>query len=59
MNVKTDRESKKSKEPYEKPALRKIELVTEEVMALGCKFGQGFGPQPPTCPTVQCLKNGS
>ena len=34
----------KSKQPYEKPKLRTIELAAEEVMGVGCKTVTSPGP---------------
>lgn len=45
---------------YEKPVLRKIELATDEVMAVGCKLAGGAGgPLPPTCSASSCSEPGS
>jgi hypothetical protein len=32
-----------ARQPYEKPRLRAIELISEEVLATGCKMDDGFG----------------
>ncbi len=34
------------KKKYTKPKLRTIELVAEEVLAVGCKMFSGIGPGP-------------
>ena len=50
--MKTDTHNKKEKQAYEKPALRTIELVADEVLAVGCKVrrGQrGFRNRLPSC----------
>ena len=40
-----ERDDKKTgKQPYTKPALRPIELVTEEVLGNGCKSEGAVGP---------------
>lgn len=51
----------KTKEPYEKPRLRKIELAAEEVLAVGCKLqGSGSAPLgPPPCVSNKCAGVGS
>ena len=35
--MKKDTINKKEKQPYEKPVIRTIELVADEVLAVGCK----------------------
>ena len=47
-------------QPYEKPALRVIELAAEEVLASGCKTISG-GPSkmPLRCAAGSCFQNGS
>jgi len=48
------------KQPYEKPVLRTIELVAEEVLAYGCKLGTpkaGYGR--PSCMVRPCTGKGS
>jgi hypothetical protein len=53
-------EKNKIRKPYEKPDLRPIELVTEEVMGIGCKNNQGgFNVASTPCMANQCVKNGS
>ena len=37
------------KEPYEKPALRTIELIAEETLLTGCKSEPGHGGFVYTC----------
>lgn len=51
MNQKTD------KKPYEKPQLRTVSLVAEEVLAVGCKLGTGPGPMGANCLAVPCVNN--
>lgn len=44
--------SEKTKRVYEKPKLRTIELVADEVLAVGCKTKhgvRGFGNPGPQC----------
>lgn len=54
---------KEPKRPYEKPVLRTIELVADEVLAVGCKVkkGQsGFNNRPATCLRPRtCYSQGS
>jgi len=38
---KQDKEKIKEKQSYEKPRLRSIELVAEEVLGIGCKTAAG------------------
>ena len=50
--------------PYEKPALRTIELAADEVLAVGCKHKppgpRAFGNVAPACIVPrQCFANGS
>jgi hypothetical protein len=45
------------KKPYEKPELRTVSLVAEEVMAVGCKLGRGAGPFGSNCQSVPCNVN--
>lgn len=48
------------RKPYEKPDLRPIELLTDEVMGIGCKSSQGgFNVGASPCMTNKCVKNGS
>ncbi len=59
MKITTDRQEKKRK--YEKPKLRIIELVAEEVLAVGCKTVSGGGLLPISipCSGVGCNQIGS
>jgi hypothetical protein len=59
--MKQHSDTKISKQQYEKPRLRVIELSADEVLAIGCKTGSsGFSPlKPPPCAAHQCAKNGS
>ena len=45
------------KKRYEKPELRTVSLVAEEVMAVGCKLGSGPGPVGANCLAVPCSVN--
>lgn len=56
-----DNKNKKSRQKYEKPRLRKIELAAEEVMAVGCKGTPGAAPGAPgpTCMVRNCAGKGS
>jgi hypothetical protein len=36
-----DKREENTKQPYEKPKLRVIELAAEEVLAVGCKVNPG------------------
>jgi hypothetical protein len=45
------------KKRYEKPEVRIVSLVAEEVMAVGCKLGTGPGPYGSTCMAVPCNVN--
>jgi hypothetical protein len=51
-----DNKKEKSKQAYEKPRLRTIELSAEEVMAIGCKtsFGDPAGVAGNGCTTGVC-----
>ncbi len=53
----------KAKKPYQKPRLRTIELVADEVLAVGCKVQNGtsgFGNAKATCAFPrQCFGEGS
>ena len=61
--MKTKQGEKTSKQPYEKPRLRTIELVADEVLAVGCKVrgGQsGFRNRGVSCLRPrQCYGKGS
>lgn len=49
--------NEQKKRPYEKPAIRIIELVADEVLAVGCKTntsGSGGKGQPPI-PPFSCV----
>jgi len=44
-----------SKQAYEKPKLRTIELLAEEVLGIGCKTAPGLpGPELSTCTAGVC-----
>ncbi len=49
-----------TKKSYEKPTLRTIRLVADEVLAVGCKLNNGpGGPIAPTCTSSSCFAPGS
>ena len=46
--------------PYEKPTLRTIDLVAEEVLSVGCKMAIApGGPVGATCTAASCFSDGS
>jgi len=49
-----DKKNEHARRVYEKPVLRSIELVAEEVLAVGCKGTAIPGPSRPTCVLVNC-----
>ena len=49
---------KKTKKKYEKPELKSIHLVAEEVLAIGCKTASS-GPGGAYCTEVPCSDSGS
>jgi hypothetical protein len=52
----------KNREKYEKPVLRAIELVADEVLGLGClkaTSGQNAGNPLPGCSAGGCSKLGT
>ena len=58
--MKPAKERKSDKAPYEKPRLRTIELVAEEVLGVGCKLPGGPGPLAGTCTTgPKCVTPGT
>ncbi len=52
-------EQKREKRPYERPRLRRIGLVADEVLAAGCKIGVQAGPRGANCRGIPCSKPGS
>lgn len=48
----------RDKQVYEKPRLRVIELVAEEVMGVGCKTLSSVGPLT-VCNVLNCFNTGS
>lgn len=50
-----------AKLPYEKPAIKTIELAAEEVLGIGCKTGAGIAgvPDATICLYTSCDQNGS
>lgn len=57
MSMRTDVTD--GRQAYEKPTLRTINLVAEEVMAVGCKLPSGSGPAPGACSVPMCFSPGS
>ena len=61
--MKSEEKKKKSRQPYEKPRLRTIELAAEEVLATGCKTlssgPNNFGDQPFCGIANNCVLDGS
>ncbi len=50
----------KSRQPYEKPRFRTIDLAAEEVLAVGCKLDGGpGGPIGASCTASSCFAAGS
>ena len=49
---------KPTKQPYEKPRLRTIDLAAEEILAAGCKIDVQSAPLQ-TCFTQTCFDIGS
>lgn len=47
------------KQPYQKPRLRTIELISDEVLATGCKSDVIGGPGPATECAPGCFEFGS
>jgi hypothetical protein len=47
--------------PYEKPVLRSISLVADEVLGVGCKSisGKASGSLVPPCTATTCAEIGS
>ena len=54
-----DQQIEKSKQPYQKPKLRTIELAAEEVLAVGCKTVAIPAPLGATCIANTCSTLGS
>ena len=60
MGMQTEHTEKKTKRAYEKPRVRVIELVAEEVLAIGCKTPSLTAPLSPiNCLANSCQKRGS
>ena len=58
--MENNKNEENSKQPYEKPRLRTIELAAEEVLGVGCKTAAGAtGPAIPTCSISMCVQLGS
>ena len=56
--MKSELDKEASRQPYEKPRLRMIELVAEEVLGVGCKTNVSPGPKT-ICADKQCHAVGS
>jgi hypothetical protein len=60
VRLRTNMETgERKKNDYEKPTIRRVSLVAEEVLAVGCKLGTGPGPFGATCTAVPCNQPGS
>ena len=62
--METKQKNQKTKKPYQKPRLRVIDLVAEEVLAVSCKLASGgirnFGNSGPQCKAPRvCYQVGS
>ena len=58
--MESKKDNKETKRAYEKPQLRTIELVAEEVLAVGCKLSNGgFNFGAPQCTMNNCVGAGS
>lgn len=60
--MKSRENREKTKKTYKKPRLRTIELVAEEVLAIGCKqvtSGTAVGGPPSCTIPTQCFQAGS
>ncbi len=56
----TKKQEKLSKQPYEKPKLRSIPLVAEEVLAISCKQSSGApGKHTHRCGIAPCSVPGA
>jgi len=55
----TDKVSNYDRQAYEKPLLRTIELVAEEVLGVGCKTQSQGNPLSASCISNNCSTLGS
>jgi hypothetical protein len=55
----SDLNDDKERQAYARPRLRKIELVSDEVLAGGCKTQETGGPDSTPCMLVVCSGLGS
>ena len=53
------KQKKERKQKYNKPHLRVIELVADEVLGASCKLTMGGGPGQPVQCTAGCYTAGS
>ncbi len=59
MSASETKQSAAKRQPYEKPVLRSISLVADEVLSVGCKTGVSSGHSIPTCLVGPCYGPGS
>ncbi len=52
-------DKKRPRKPYQKPELKVIELVAEEVLGIGCKNDSSSAPSGFTCMSNNCQINAS
>jgi len=59
--MKDEKTENRDRQPYEKPGLRAIELVAEEVLGVGCKLDDGGEPAPlgTNCTDGGCAEAGT
>jgi len=50
---------KKEKRKYEKPAIKRVKLISEEAVLGTCKNDLGAGPNQSQCLIPQCFNQGS
>ena len=58
-NMSEENTGAKLKRPYEKPELRTIELMADEVMSIGCKSDAAIGVGLSPCNVTNCSSLGS
>jgi len=49
-----EKKSKKNRRPYKKPDINVIELVADEVLAVGCKTNVAHSGQNPPIGSLSC-----
>ena len=59
--MKADKKEQECKQPYEKPLLKSVELMTNEVLAVGCKGSSDTAVRSggPPCWASNCQGQGS